>query len=67
MTNTARTAITALGTSGAFGVAAALQHRQAQLAPRAQGPSFRLLARLGGAVEQAYGPGAQFVNLLPAL
>jgi len=51
MSGTAGTAIAvlaALGAAGAFGVAAALQHRQAQLAPLAEGPSFRLLARLAG-------------------
>ncbi len=51
MSDTAGTAIAvlaALGAAGSFGVAAALQHRQAQLAPKAGGPSFRLLARLAG-------------------
>jgi drug/metabolite transporter (DMT)-like permease len=51
MSDTAGTAIAvlaALGAAGSFGVAAALQHRQAQLAPRAAGPSLRLLARLAG-------------------
>lgn len=51
MTDTAGTVIAvlaALGAAGSFGVAAALQHRQAQLAPRAAGPSLRLLARLAG-------------------
>jgi drug/metabolite transporter (DMT)-like permease len=51
MSDTAGTAIAvlaALGAAGSFGVAAALQHRQAQLAPQAAGPSFRLLARLAG-------------------
>jgi drug/metabolite transporter (DMT)-like permease len=46
--STALAALAALGAAGSFGVAAALQHRQAQLAPRADGPSFRLLARLAG-------------------
>jgi hypothetical protein len=40
--------LAALAAAGAFGVAAALQHRQAQLAPRAGNVSFRLLARLAG-------------------
>jgi drug/metabolite transporter (DMT)-like permease len=38
--------LAALAAAGSFGVAAALQHRQAQLAPRAGGLPFRLLARL---------------------
>ncbi len=36
----------ALAAAGSFGVAAALQHRQAQLAPRAGAQPFRLLAHL---------------------
>lgn len=65
MSNTAGTAIAVLA---ALGVAAAAQHRQAQLAPQAEGPSSGCLPRLGrGAVERAYVPGAQFVNLLSAL
>jgi drug/metabolite transporter (DMT)-like permease len=49
MSQTASTVIAvlaALGAAGAFGVAAALQHRQAQLAAPAAGPSLRLLAAL---------------------
>jgi len=45
---TAIAVVAALGAAGSFGVAAALQHRQARLAPRAAGPSPRLLARLTG-------------------
>jgi drug/metabolite transporter (DMT)-like permease len=45
---TAVAVLAALGAAGSFGVAAALQHRQAQLAPRAAGLSFRLLAWLAG-------------------
>jgi len=40
--------LAALGAAGSFGVAAALQHRQAQLAPKSGDLSFRLLARLAG-------------------
>jgi hypothetical protein len=39
-------AFAALAAAGSFGVAAALQHRQAQSAPRAGAISFRLLAHL---------------------
>src|SRR5215467_8482807 len=45
---TAIAVLAALGAAGSFGVAAALQHRQAELAPRAGDLSFRLLARLAG-------------------
>jgi drug/metabolite transporter (DMT)-like permease len=45
---TALAVLAALGAAGSFGVAAALQHRQAQLVPRAGEVSFRLLARLAG-------------------
>jgi drug/metabolite transporter (DMT)-like permease len=45
---TAVAVLAALGAAGSFGVAAALQHRQAQLAPRAGDLSFRLLAWLAG-------------------
>jgi len=45
---TAIAVLAALGAAGSFGVAAALQHRQAQLAPKSAGLSFRLLARLAG-------------------
>ena len=38
--------LAALAAAGSFGVAAALQHRQAQLAPRAGALPFRLLTRL---------------------
>jgi drug/metabolite transporter (DMT)-like permease len=51
MSDSAGTAIAvlaALGAAGSFGVAAALQHRQAQLAPKSGDLSFRLLARLAG-------------------
>jgi len=40
--------LAALGAAGSFGVAAALQHRQAQLAPGSGDLSVRLLARLAG-------------------
>ena len=40
-------ALAALAAAGSFGVAAALQHQQAQLAPRAGTVSLRLLAHLG--------------------
>jgi hypothetical protein len=45
---TAIAVLAALGAAGSFGVAAALQHRQAQLGPKSGGLSFRLLARLAG-------------------
>jgi len=45
---TAIAVLAALGAAGSFGVAAALQHRQAQLAPKSGDLSFRLLARLAG-------------------
>jgi len=45
---TAIAVLAALGAAGSFGVAAALQHRQAHLAPKSAGLSFRLLARLAG-------------------
>jgi drug/metabolite transporter (DMT)-like permease len=45
-TGTAIAVLAALGAAGSFGVAAALQHRQAQLAPKSADLSFRLLARL---------------------
>src|SRR5215470_9017287 len=45
---TATAVLAALGAAGSFGVAAALQHRQAQLAPRSGDLSIRLLARLAG-------------------
>src|SRR5215472_13725311 len=45
---TAIAVLAALGAAGSFGVAAALQHRQAQLAPKSADLSFRLLARLAG-------------------
>src|SRR5215472_3543725 len=40
--------LAALGAAGSFGVAAALQHQQAQLAPKSADLSIRLLARLAG-------------------
>ena len=40
-------ALAALAAAGSFGVAAALQHQQAQLAPRARAVPLRLLAHLG--------------------
>jgi len=46
--STAIAVLAALGAAGSFGVAAALQHRQAQLAPKSADLSFRLLARLAG-------------------
>jgi len=46
--DTAIAVLAALGAAGSFGVAAALQHRQAQLAPRSGDLSIRLLARLAG-------------------
>jgi len=45
-TGTAIAVLAALGAAGSFGVAAALQHRQAQLAPKSGDLSVRLLARL---------------------
>jgi drug/metabolite transporter (DMT)-like permease len=45
---TAIAVLAALGAAGSFGVAAALQHRQAQLTPKSADLSFRLLARLAG-------------------
>jgi hypothetical protein len=45
---TAVAVLAALGAAGSFGVAAALQHRQARLAPRSGDLSFLLLARLAG-------------------
>ncbi len=55
--------LAALAAAGSFGVAAALEHRQAQLAPRAGALPFRLLTRLarrplwlaGIALAAAYG------------
>src|SRR5215470_14123017 len=44
--STAIAVLAALGAAGSFGVAAALQHRQAQLAQKSADLSFRLLARL---------------------
>ena len=43
---TAIAMLAALGAAGSFGVAAALQHQQAQLAPKSADLSIRLLARL---------------------
>ena len=45
---TAIAVLAALGAAGSFGVGAALQHRQAQLAPKSGDLSVRLLARLAG-------------------
>ena len=51
--------LAALGAAGSFGVAAALQHRQAQLAPKSGDLSFRLLAAVAyglQALALAFGP-----------
>ena len=45
---TAIAVLAALGAAGSFGVAAALQHRQAQLAPKSGDLSFRLVGWRAG-------------------
>ena len=47
-TGTAIAVLAALGAAGSFGVAAALQHRQAQLAPKSGDLSFRLVGWRAG-------------------
>ena len=45
---TAIAVLAALGAAGSFGVGAALQHRQAQLAPKSGDLSFRLVGWRAG-------------------